>query len=101
MDKLNKINKNIVLDISKNIRIEINIYEDMGYPINGWLQSCFNCYHMTSNTKYLKEIKHGKYTYDINVYICKQCSRFFLSNQYEFIKFTDKCNKFIKTKYRF
>ena len=92
MELLNVINRNIVINNPIQNK-EVCIYTDVGLPKSGWLNGCYSCDNITSNTnKYKSILKNGK-MYDIRLYICKSCHRRYLINYKKYMRFMIYCKK--------
>ena len=78
---------------------DIEIYRDSHLPTNGWIQSCFNCYSLTSKTILYKTIMQKNTIYDFRVYLCPSCNNKFKKKILGFIEFSNVCNKYIKKNY--
>ena len=77
----------------------IEIYRDSHLPENGWIQSCFNCYSLTSKTTLYKTITNKNVVYDFHIYVCNSCHKKFNNNILNFIHFSNTCNKYINKNY--
>lgn len=125
-DNEDNVNDNALVDNStenkkkktrkKKIVKIIYLYRDSHLPCNGWLQSCFNCYTITSKTITFKTI-HNKgyfkkrfvYEYDyweFKVFLCGKCRRKLedkkdCKNIKEYTKFNSTCNRYIKNHYNY
>ena len=99
----------------KKVKI-IYIYRDSHLPYNGWLQSCFNCYRITSklitfktihNKGYLQKNYRFRYSYwEFKVFLCGKCRRRLedkknCENIKEYTKFNSTCNKYITKHYNY
>ena len=73
----------------------IDIFKQSHLPKEGWLQSCFNCYSITSKTYYYKMIIHEKVKYRFNVYCCPQCKKKFYKEKKSLYKFSKICDSYI------
>ena len=125
MDKLIKNDNNIVnvennenkkvKKVKKRVKI-IYIYRESHLPYNGWLQSCFNCYRITSklitfktihNKGYLKKNFRYNYSYwEFKVFLCGNCRRKLENkknccNIKDYTKFNSICNRYIKNHYNY
>tara|TARA_B100000900_G_scaffold411746_1_gene432060 strand:+ start:578 stop:997 length:420 start_codon:yes stop_codon:yes gene_type:complete len=109
----NKENKENKKKEKKKVKI-IYIYRDSHLPYNGWLQSCFNCYIITSKTitfktihnkGYLQKNYRFRYSYwEFKVFLCGKCRRKLedkknCENIKEYTKFNSICNRYIKNHY--
>ena len=76
---------------------KIYIYrEKENLPEEGWFQSCFMCYSITSGLDLFKTIKKTKNIYEIYVYLCPCCQRQIpISLPYR-EKYRNKCNNYIR-----
>jgi hypothetical protein len=55
---------------------KIYIYHDHDtLPEEGWFQSCFLCYTITSHTHLFDTREIDKKIYEINVYLCPDCKK--------------------------
>jgi len=77
---------------------KIYIYRESDLPNDGWFQSCFNCYTITSRTIKYKKIRTTYYLYDIAIYVCPYCKNLFKIEKNKEQKFINKCNYYIKHK---
>ena len=76
---------------------KVYIYRESNQPEEGWFQSCFNCYTLTSNIIDYTTIVYEHYHYECDIYICRTCERMFhkpcnLSKQ---LRFRKKCDAYI------
>ena len=51
------------------------IYEENKLPKHGWIQGCFNCASLTSNTILFHMFNRSNYTYECYTHICKKCKK--------------------------
>jgi hypothetical protein len=79
---------------------EIQVCRDSHLPENGWFQACFDCYGITSKTFIFSVITRKNKIYEFNVYLCPSCSRNMKKDILLYIRFSVKCNKYIKYKYK-
>ena len=93
MNMLNNINRNIVMIENPMIKKDLYIYTETGLPKNGWLQGCYNCGDITSNFNHYKKIYKSCREYDINIYLCRRCNKYYINRYREFIDFMKYCNK--------
>ena len=73
----------------------IDIFKQSHLPKEGWLQSCFNCYTITSKTYYYKMIITNKVKYKFNVYCCPHCKKKFYKEKKTLYKFSKICDRYI------
>ena len=63
---------------------QIYIYRDSHLPEEGWLQSCFECYQITSKTILFKTYKTNKknieYYWEIYIHLCNKCKNCLMEN---------------------
>jgi len=79
----------------------IEIFRDSHLPEKGWIQSCFNCYTITSQTFLYKVVKNHDYIYKFQIYNCYDCKNKMKGNPLYYLKFSKACKKYIKQKYNF
>ena len=83
--------------MSKKIK-KIYIYRDSHLPEEGWLQSCFDCYQITSKIilfKTYKTIKNNVEIYwEIYIHLCNTCKCD--ENKERKKKFLNNYNKYIR-----
>ncbi len=77
----------------------IEIYRDSHLPSKGWIQSCFNCYTLTSKTFLYKCIKLNEKVYEFHIYNCNECKNKMKKNMLLFLNFRSNCDKYIKYNY--
>ncbi|RZD40116.1 MAG: hypothetical protein CXT73_06825 [Methanobacteriota archaeon] len=78
---------------------EIQVCRDSHLPEKGWFQACFNCYTITSKTFIFSVITRKTKIYEFNVYLCPCCTKSMKKDILSYIRFSVKCNKYIKSKY--
>ena len=76
---------------------KIYIYRNSKLPELGWIQSCFNCYGLTSSVISYRTVKTTNYLYDIEVYLCSHCKKEFQTEKANEMKFIIKCNNYINS----
>ena len=80
---------------------KIYIYRESRMPEDGWLQPCFQCYTITGSLFLLRTKQTLRNLYEIEVYLCAQCKKEMKENTELHIKFTERCNKYIKKNIKF
>jgi len=78
----------------------IDICRKSHLPEKGWLQSCFNCYSITSKTLEYSSIRKFNSIFKINVYLCPSCKRRFQKNILKYHVFTIECNNYLIDNYK-
>ena len=76
----------------------VYLYRDSHLPEEGWLQSCFRCYTITSKLYSFKTIENKK-KYINSKFICVLLSKKIINDDNEFVKFSNRANKYIDGKY--
>ena len=79
----------------------IEIFRDSHLPEKGWIQSCFNCYTVTSKTFLYKVLKKKDCIYKFCIYNCHECKNKMRKNPVYYLKFSKECKSYIKKKYNF
>lgn len=79
----------------------IYIYRDSHLPEIGWLQSCFKCEAITGRYFLFHTFRYKETLYEFYVHTCGTCTRCFKKNPQDYIKFSNTCNKYIKTNYHY
>ena len=75
---------------------KIYIYRDKeNLPEEGWFQSCFMCYTITSNLKLFDTFKKNKEIYEIYVYVCPPCKKKMETKVNYRETFKQKCIRYI------
>ncbi len=77
----------------------VYLYRDSHLPEQGWLQSCFRCYSITSKLYSFKTIENKKKIYQFKIYLCCPCQRKINDNEDELLKFSNRVNKYINGNY--
>lgn len=73
----------------------IDIFKQSHLPKEGWLQSCFNCYTITSKTYYYKMVIFKNINYKFNIYCCPKCKKNLYKEKYKLYKFSKTCDNYI------
>ena len=75
---------------------KIYIYrEKENLPEEGWFQSCFMCYSITSGIHLFDTVTERKRIYEIYVYLCPECQKKIVC-QYEYgARFKRKCTLYV------
>ena len=75
---------------------KIYIYRDHEHlPEEGWFQSCFLCYTITSHTHLFDTREIDKKIYEINVYLCPDCQKKMQRDQETVDILKRKCSRYI------
>ena len=75
---------------------KIYIYQDREHlPEEGWFQSCFLCYTITSHTHLFDTREIDKKIYEINVYLCPDCQKKMQRDQETVDILKRKCSRYI------
>tara|TARA_B100000902_G_C27111479_1_gene813810 strand:- start:506 stop:757 length:252 start_codon:yes stop_codon:yes gene_type:complete len=77
----------------------VYLYRDSHLPEQGWLQSCFRCYSITSKLYSFKTIENKKKIYQFKIYMCPSCQKKINNDEDEFNKFSNRANKYIDGNY--
>lgn len=77
----------------------VEIFKDSHLPKEGWLQSCFNCYSITSKTFYYKMIMLDGTKYKFHVYCCPQCKNKMYKEKINTYRFSKICDRYINYHY--
>lgn len=77
----------------------VYLYRDSHLPEHGWLQSCFRCYTITSKLYSFKTIENKKKIYQFKIYMCPSCQKKIINDDNEFVKFSNRADKYIDGKY--
>jgi len=84
-----------VIYIMKTLH-KIYIYRDREHlPEEGWFQSCFLCYTITSHTHLFDTREIDKKIYEINVYLCPDCQKKMQRDQETVDILKRKCSRYI------
>jgi hypothetical protein len=90
-----------ILNMTKKIK-QIYIYRDSHLPEEGWLQSCFQCYQITSKTclfkTYKTKKKNSKTYWEIYIHVCNKCNNH-LKNDENYYDFLNKYNNYMNIHY--
>jgi len=73
----------------------IDIFKKSHLPKDGWLQSCFNCYIITSKTYYYRMVLFNKKKYKFSIFCCPQCKNKLYKDNLKEHKFSKVCDKYI------
>lgn len=74
----------------------VYIYRELEkMPTDGWLQSCFICYCITSLIQTYKIIEKKKYIMEFNVYICPHCNVKIKNDEKVKKKYENRCDLYI------
>ena len=75
---------------------KIYIYRDREHlPEEGWFQSCFLCYTITSHTHLFDTREIDKTIHEINVYVCPHCQKKMHRDQETVDILKRKCSRYI------
>ena len=89
--------------MSKKRIKQIYIYRDSHLPSQGWLQSCFHCYSITSHNK-LFDIyntnKNNIVLWEIYIYLCPKCKRLLNNDKLEYKTFNKEYEKYLFKNYQ-
>lgn len=77
----------------------ISIYRESNMPTEGWIQSCFKCYILTSRDILFKTYKKNNNVCEINVFLCTSCKNKLKKKVTEYLAFYKKCDKYIIERY--
>lgn len=81
---------------------QIHIYRESHLPEKGWLQSCFQCYEITSKIKLFDIYKtdNNRIAYwELYIYMCPKCKRELKYNKKKYKLFFNSYKKYIFENY--